>query len=89
VFNASTFSWVCMLYGHCPWPEWAPTAAAQQQIGQATMNVFSWLDNGAQVQSLAEPEDGSSLTDFEEQRIGTLRPTSGMPPLQPPPGEPN
>ena len=89
VFNASTFSWVCMLYGHCPWPEWAPTATAQQQIGQATMNVFSWLDDGSQLQSLAEPEDGSSLNDFREQRIGTLRPTSGMPPLQPPPGEPN
>jgi hypothetical protein len=82
VFNASTHSWVCMLYGHCPWSGWVPTSAAQVQMGQATMNVFSWLDSGTA--AALSGSDGSRLAAFRSQRIGTLRPLSGMPPLEPP-----
>jgi hypothetical protein len=82
VFNASTFSWNCMLHGSCPWT-WQPTTRAQQQIGQATMNVFSWLDSGAGIQA-QDATGRKRLAEFREQREGVLRPLSGMPPLEPP-----
>ena len=88
VFNASTHAWVCMLYGRCPWAGWAPTSTAMVQIGQATMNVFSWLDAGTAVSSLAPTAGNERLAAFRAQRIGTLSPSSGMPPLEPPlPGD--
>jgi hypothetical protein len=77
-----------MLYGHCPWAGWAPTSTAMVQIGQATMNVFSWLDAGTAVSSLAPTAGNERLAAFRAQRIGTLSPSSGMPPLEPPlPGD--
>jgi hypothetical protein len=85
VFNASTHSWVCMLYGHCPWASWTPTTAAQVQIGQATMNAFSWLDAGTALSFLGLVGARAPLAVFRSQRIGQLRPLSGMPPLEPPP----
>jgi len=84
VFNASTHSWICMLYGHCPWPDWNPTSTAPVQIGQATMNVFSWLDSGTAVADRRRSDPGDPLAVFERQRIGTLMPLSGLPPLEPP-----
>ena len=71
-----------MLHGSCPWAGWQPTTRAQQQIGQATMNVFSWLDSGTGIQARTTGEEG--LAEFREQREGVLRPLSGMPPLEPP-----
>jgi hypothetical protein len=84
VFNASTHSWVCMLYGYCPWAGWSPTSTAQVQIGQATMNVFSWLDHGTAGPALRGAEQNDRLAEFKHQQIGTLNPLSGMPPLEPP-----
>jgi hypothetical protein len=83
VFNASTHSWACMLYGHCPWATWAPTTTAQVQIGQPTMNAFSWLDAGRALSALGADARGP-LAVFRSQRIGELRPLSGMPALEPP-----
>ncbi len=42
VFNASTHTWGCSLGGKCVY--FTPTPLAMQQLSQATMNVFSWLD---------------------------------------------
>src|SRR4051812_6941187 len=84
VFNASTHSWVCMLYGHCPWATWAATTTAQVQIGQATMNAFSWLDAGTALSALGRAGARAPLAVFRSQRIGELRPLSGMPTLEPP-----
>jgi hypothetical protein len=77
VFNASTHSWNCMLNGACPYG-WVPSSAAQTQLGQATMNAFSWIGE-------AQAADSSPTSfRFKPQVIGVLRPTSGMPPLEPP-----
>ena len=84
VFNASTHSWVCMLYGHCPYSGWTATSTAQIQIGQATMNVFSWLDSGTAFSAQSLSRSSDPLAVFKRQRIGTLMPLSGMPPLEPP-----
>jgi N,N-dimethylformamidase beta subunit-like protein len=84
VFNASTHSWICMLYGQCPWSEWSPTPTAPIQVGQATMNVFSWLDSGTAVADRRRSGPEDPLAVFERQRIGTLMPSSGLPPLEPP-----
>ena len=84
VFNASTHSWVCMLNGYCPYSGWTPTPTAQVQIGQATMNIFSWIDSGIAVSELSARATNQRLAVFKSQRIGTLRPLSGMPPLEPP-----
>jgi hypothetical protein len=73
-----------MLYGHCPWSDWNPTSTAPVQIGQATMNVFSWLDSGTAVADPRRSDPGDPLAVFERQRIGTLMPLSGLPPLEPP-----
>jgi len=66
-----------MLNGACPYG-WVPTSSAQTQIGQATMNVFSWI---------GEADDANrSATSFKYRRqvVGVLDPLSGMPPLEPP-----
>jgi hypothetical protein len=84
VFSASTQSWVCMLYGHCPWTDWTVTPAAQVQVGQATMNAFSWLDSGTAVADRRRSSPEDPLAVFERQRIGVLMPSSGLPPLEPP-----
>jgi hypothetical protein len=85
VFNASTHSWVCMLYGHCPWAGWSPTEMAQVQVGQATMNAFSWLDAGSALSALGVDTARTPLSVFRPQRVGWLQPLSGLPPLEPPP----
>jgi hypothetical protein len=77
VFNASTHSWNCMLNGACPYG-WVPSSTAQTQIGQATMNAFSWI--GAAQTAARSP---TAFT-YRPQVTGVLRPTSGMPPLEPP-----
>jgi hypothetical protein len=83
VFNASTHSWACMLYGFCPWPGWTPTSTAQTQLGQATMNVFTWLDAGTVTSPLTESAKTARLSRFQSQTEGVLKPISGMPPLEP------
>lgn len=47
------------------------------------MNVFSWLDSGTAVSDRSRSGD-DPLAVFRRQRIGTLMPLSGMPPLEPP-----
>ena len=84
VFHASTFSWVCMLHGYCPWTGWTPTTTAQLQVGQATMNIFSWLDSGTVEAPQSLTAERSGLRSFKAQRQGELRPLSGMPRLEPP-----
>jgi hypothetical protein len=77
VFNAGTHSWNCMLNGACPYG-WVPTSAAQTQLGQATMNAFSWI---------GEAQDTNRSTasfTYKPQVVGVLDPLSGMPPLEPP-----
>jgi len=45
VFNASTHAWGCILGGSCSGTA-PPTPLAQQQLSQATLNVFAWINAG-------------------------------------------
>ena len=48
------------------------------------MNVFSWIDSGTAVSDRSGRAADQRLAVFKSQRIGTLRPLSGMPPLESP-----
>jgi hypothetical protein len=77
IFNAGTHSWNCMLNGACPYG-WVPTSTAQTQLGQATMNAFSWIGE-------ADAADRSATSfKYKPQVVGVLDPLSGMPALEPP-----
>jgi hypothetical protein len=85
VFNASTHSWNCMLAGACPYG-WTPTATAVTQMGQATRNIFTWIDTPA-TSTATVLRSTDKLPGYTPQVVGKVAPTSGMPSLDEPPDD--
>jgi hypothetical protein len=69
VFNAGTHAWNCLLIGSCPYG-WTASSESPTQIGQATRNIFNWVN------TLAAPSP--------PQVTGVMTPSPGMPALDAP-----
>jgi hypothetical protein len=85
VLGGATFAWGCSLVANCP-ANWEVLAAPENAaaVGQAVRNLLAWVDDGLVVpggMSGSTALRNGSLRSFAPQRIGKLRPDSGLPSL--------